>query len=329
VEKQLAYRPELDGLRAIAAIYVVLFHSMPDGPAQGGFVGVDIFFVLSGFLITCILSSELRSTGNIDLFRFYLRRSLRLVPALLLMLACYLVVGPFIWPGYNHGRDALIAATYISNYSLPRFLSQTWSLALEEQFYLIWPLFLPVVLLMRRPALWLSLAWVGITIWRNIETTDLMSYFRFDTRTSGLVLGAAIAFLPSLSVNKTLVAALAFACLFGQTSSANPAITLAEIMTALVILNPPQWLGKPALVQLGKLSYGIYLWHSPIVAALGPHFNPAITALMTLGLSIPLAYLSSITVELWGRALRDSIEARRRVAIEVRAGGAVARRATD
>lgn len=102
----MQYRPELDGLRAIAVVLVVLFHA--DGQVSGGFIGVDLFFVLSAFLITSLLASEWGESGVIDLKRFCWRRFLRLMPALLLLLATYLVVAPFVWPGHNHPRDPVL-----------------------------------------------------------------------------------------------------------------------------------------------------------------------------------------------------------------------------
>ena len=112
-----------------------------------GYFGVDLFFVLSGFLITRLLVDEIDSTGRIDLLRFYLRRLLRLTPALLLMLTAYLLIAPSLWPQLDlmsHVRDAALVAFYLSDYSQafwhnPKVLIHTWSLSVEEHFYLIWP----------------------------------------------------------------------------------------------------------------------------------------------------------------------------------------------
>jgi peptidoglycan/LPS O-acetylase OafA/YrhL len=126
------YVPELDGLRAFAAIAVVVFHAGRNAVLPGGCLGVDIFFVLSAFLITALLDNELRRTGKIDLPRFYLNRFFRLVPALLLMPAVYVNVAPRFWPNHNHLADAFLSAAYLSDYSYayshsPFYLRHTWS----------------------------------------------------------------------------------------------------------------------------------------------------------------------------------------------------------
>src|SRR4051812_33371050 len=101
----------LDGLRAIAVLSVVLFHAGTDGPLPGGFIGVDLFFILSGFLITGVLAK-----GE-PLGSFYWHRFWRLAPALLLFLGAYALFAPLVWPGYPHNRDALLAGLYVGNYS--------------------------------------------------------------------------------------------------------------------------------------------------------------------------------------------------------------------
>src|SRR3546814_6270958 len=145
----MPFFPALDGLRAVAVLAVMVFHAMT-GFATGGFLGVDVFFVLSGYLITCLLLVEHHGAGRIAISAFYLRRALRLYPALLLMLAVYLLAAPWLFPEASvssHARDALLAGTYLSDYSYaffkePFYLKHTWSLAAEEHFYLLWPLLL-------------------------------------------------------------------------------------------------------------------------------------------------------------------------------------------
>ena len=148
------FRPDIEGLRAVAVIGVVAYHfGVPGIP--GGFVGVDIFFVISGYLITRLLIEELEESGKINLLRFYGRRARRLLPALLLMMVATLVAIPFILAPSQQLRYAATAAAtslYASNvlflrdamdYFAPQNASNpflhTWSLAVEEQFYLIWP----------------------------------------------------------------------------------------------------------------------------------------------------------------------------------------------
>ena len=196
-------------MRAIAALLVVADHCRIPG-FEGGFYGVDLFFVLSGYLITRLLIDEHTSSGSIDLPRFYLRRYLRLTPPLLALLAAYLVFGPILWPQFDlwwHVRDALVAAFYISDYAraflqLPHIVQHTWSLGVEEHFYLLWPLAL--LGLLRLPARWRPAALFGLfvaaTAWRMIWYDDVSdwpeTYFRFDTRMAGLMLGALMVTLP-------------------------------------------------------------------------------------------------------------------------------------
>ena len=140
------YNPELDGLRAVAVVLVISDHCCVPVFDQGYF-GVDLFFVLSGFLITRLLIDEIDDTGRVDLWRFYLRRLLRLAPPLLLFLTAYMLIAPRLWPQFDlllHMRDAALAVFYLSDYSQafwhnPKVLIHTWSLSVEEHFYLIWP----------------------------------------------------------------------------------------------------------------------------------------------------------------------------------------------
>lgn len=308
----MRYIPELDGLRAVAVVAVVLFHADPSGPFSGGFVGVDLFFVLSGFLITSILAAEWKAAGSIDLWRFYRRRFLRLMPALLFLLAVYLVVAPLAWPGHPHGRDALLTGLYLSDYSYafwqaPFYLQHTWSLAVEEQFYLLWPLLLVPLLKTKRPLLWLGIAWLAVTVWRASFTDWTDYYYRFDTRGSGLLLGAMLAFVrfragPMLGYASLGLLGLIF--LIGNIAAAMLFISPTELAAAALILAPLPFLANPALVWTGKISYGIYLWHFPIAYALRSELPFAFTAPLTLALSIGCAALSFYTVEAWARRLK-------------------------
>src|SRR5690349_20309645 len=134
----------LDGARALAVLLVLLHHTRVPGFA-GGFIGVDVFFVLSGYLITSILLREADSAGDIRIGRFLLRRALRLYPPLLLMLSAVLILGPSIWPTEQLGMPVLISALYLSDYATAFYgplsvIGHTWSLAVEEHFYLLWPI---------------------------------------------------------------------------------------------------------------------------------------------------------------------------------------------
>ena len=190
----LRYNPAFDGLRAIAALCVIASHCELPGLA-GGFYGVDLFFVLSGFLITWLLFDEHSVTGRIDLPYFFFRRYLRLTPPLLAMLAVYLAIAPTAWPEFSlwsHIRDVLLTGSYVSDYArafwgTPLILQHSWSLGVEEHFYLLWPL--AVLALLRLPARWRPAAlfclYIAATAWRMAwyrdETTWPETYYRFDT----------------------------------------------------------------------------------------------------------------------------------------------------
>ncbi len=298
----------------MAVVMVVLFHA--DGPITGGFVGVDLFFVLSAFLITSLLAAEWREAGSIDIKRFYWRRFLRLMPALLLLLAAYLAVAPLVWPGHDHARDAVLTGLYLSDYSyafaqLPFYLRHTWSLSVEEHFYLLWPLLLVPLLKTQRPLALLVVAYVLATLWRFSFDDWLSYYYRFDTRASGLILGAALA-LVAPKVTKQLfycaLLALAAVALNAQIADSKFAISVAELASAVLILGAIQghwrWLAHPALVRVGRLSYGIYLWHYPLVFAVRDHLSFAATVALGLAFSLVMASISYATVEAMGRRLK-------------------------
>uniref|UniRef100_UPI00197C3ED3 acyltransferase family protein n=1 Tax=Microbacterium sp. CPCC 204701 TaxID=2493084 RepID=UPI00197C3ED3 len=206
----------LDGLRAIAVTLVVVYHLFPPALLPGGFIGVDVFFVISGFLITSLLLREHDATGRIRLGRFWVRRARRLLPALVAVVA---VCSTLAWVV---GGDVLVrlgaqiagVATFSYNWlsiaggggyfaaATPELFRNFWSLAVEEQFYVLWPLVLPLVLFL--PRAWLRIAvamvfaaasaiWMGAVISRGDDLTR--AYFGTDTHAFGLLLGVALAFL--------------------------------------------------------------------------------------------------------------------------------------
>ncbi|XWO46422.1 acyltransferase [[Pseudomonas] boreopolis] len=182
---------------------VMLFHArFPYLP--GAFAGVDIFFVLGGYLITWMLQAEYTRNHRVDVQAFYIRRVGRLLPALVAMLAAYLCIAPLLWPGESHLLQALTALLGLADYTraflgVPRYLTHTWSLAVEHHFYLLWPLLLPWFLRRTKPLLLLGGVYLAAWGWRLVclqfgqEWGEM--YYRFDTRMSGLVLGSWLAVL--------------------------------------------------------------------------------------------------------------------------------------
>ncbi|MQQ08413.1 acyltransferase family protein [Epibacterium sp. SM1979] len=308
----LAYRPEIDGMRAIAVISVMIYHlkiSMGDSTLlKGGFLGVDLFFVLSGFLITQILIREFNTTGKISIRQFYWRRAKRILPPLL---AVMLVSLPAAWvillPSEleRFSLSLLSALAFISNgfwfFELSEYGAQsgllqpflhTWSLAIEEQYYIVFPPLL--ILLLRRGslriALWVMVGAALVSLIASEALTELhpsLSFYSPTSRAWELLAGSILAALTLMrpdglmgGVLQRVVPALSlvvfFACIiaFDLAKLAHPGlVTLPVILATCGLI----WFMRPGdpvtdvlasgpMVYIGKLSYSIYLWHFPVFA---------------------------------------------------------------
>lgn len=289
---------------------LVLAHHCEVPGFAGGYSGVDLFFVLSGYLITSILRSEAERGGGIDLMRFYCGRAIRLWPPLLLMLAMYAAASPWFFVVSDLQRDLLLTSTYLADYSfafwqVPDYLRHTWSLAVEEHFYLIWPL---VIMLTARwkpmmlAVLFIAL-FVGDTVWRLLQLLVFADwwhriYFSFDTRVSGLMLGAAIAVLPWrpersadwLAGSALAVVAMnvAFLATRGQFILGSVSFDVTAAVLVLALAGKPGRvagaLSKQPFVYLGMLSYSIYLISYPIQRALDHQYSwPVMLAIVFAG----------------------------------------------
>jgi peptidoglycan/LPS O-acetylase OafA/YrhL len=336
----LGYLPQLDGLRAFAVLAVMLFHANV-GWAKGGFLGVDVFFVLSGFLITRLLLEERIVTRAVALGRFYLRRILRLFPALV---AVSIACGIYAWIWLPHPqavqawRDVLATATYHMNWvqALDRhrplfgLLDHAWSLSIEEQFYVLWPLALIAAFRAggtRAVGLVAGLGAAASAIWRALllasgaATTRV--YFGLDTHADGLLVGCALACVtvarpkvggvPTRAVGRWLgPVALALVV------TAMATVTLADrglydwgyfvfvLLTAIAILDlygrgpTSRVLRLAPLVAIGRISYGLYLWHWPIYLVLNGgriHWSFVPLTLLRLAVSGAVAVLSYVLIE--------------------------------
>lgn len=329
----MKYNPSLDVLRVFAVAAVLAFHARVPG-FEGGWLGVDLFFVLSGYLITTLLLRE-KQNGGIHLLAFYGRRLRRLWPALLFLLAGYFIAAPFLWPAASAEsvlRNVLIAGTYSSDYGmaywgLPRHIHHTWSLAVEEHYYLLWA---PVIALLcrlekHRLILAVALLYLLATSVRFLtlaQSADwIATYYAFHTRLSGLMLGslAAIFLLEGQrSSDRSAVYAwcgLGASCAVISMSSWNDdlsitvGIMVAELgALALVVasVHRPAWLNATRLSAAGKYTYGIYLWHYPIMNAMSRHdFGWPSTLALGSFLSIALAIISFHTIEAMFRRERN------------------------
>ncbi|KRA42874.1 acyltransferase [Pseudoxanthomonas sp. Root630] len=277
----MTYNPALDGIRALAVIAVLLFHARIPW-AQGGMGGVDVFFVLSGYLITRILAGEAAATGTIHLRRFYVRRLRRLYPALLALLATYLVFAPMVFPAVTKDQwliEPLAGSLYLSDYYRafglePNYLTHLWSLAVEEQFYLLWPLLLLGVTRLERGAAIrvLVVVFIVATAWRAWSAlnwaNDEQLYYHFDMRLSGLALGGVLGYsrIEARQWVGWLGLAGTIACVLIVSKDDAlyyvVGITVTEVAAALLVVGAPAALGR--LSWLGKMSYGLYLWHYPL-----------------------------------------------------------------
>jgi peptidoglycan/LPS O-acetylase OafA/YrhL len=325
---------EFDGLRAIAVALVVLFHAKTG--LAGGYIGVDIFFVLSGYLITTLLVAEHNATGRISLLRFYMRRACRLTPALWLMIATAVIIVWLILKE-NMSRshfDAISAAGlyymnwYRAEYRPEWILGHTWSVAVEEQFYLVWPPILVIALYFRpQSARWIAavLLIASTVTWTIFVMRDISAwriYAGSDTRSSELFVGCLLALWPP-SVKVSTFAAK-FVCVplivLAVTSLTLEWSTgfmicggfhLVALLTAWLLIairagSPFNVvLRHPALVYIGRISYGIYLWHYPILALLYSHGVNAVAA-ASVGIPLSVAFASMSFFLMERRILRFS-----------------------
>jgi peptidoglycan/LPS O-acetylase OafA/YrhL len=332
--RSLPYEPALDGLRGLAISLVMVFHADETG-LRGGFLGVDIFFVLSGFLITTLLLQEWRSTQRIDLRQFIYRRALRLMPAFLVLLVGFTTVSLLVLDpdrARSNAIDAIIALCSLSNWAMafnlhpPNYLAHTWSLSIEEQYYLLWPLALMALLhrgrSMHQVATIVAVAAVATWILRvalGLGGSSLERlHYGLDTRADALLAGCLLGLLLSrqvLSSQRRYLTApalgmLSCAGILGLLVLAaliewpdrhvhywySPAVAL---LTALVIADimlsersrVRRALSTPVLVWLGSLSYGLYLWHAPIDRAMA-HFGFSPLGILTLGSVLALGAAS-------------------------------------
>ena len=314
-ELTMGYQPALDGLRALSVIAVILYHA-DVAWLPGGFLGVEVFFVVSGFLITSLMIEERAASGRVSLRTFWARRARRLLPALFVMLAATAIAIAFFAtdsaPDFR--RDVVPSVLYVSNWwqiyfvETPYFaasdlpvLRHLWSLAVEEQWYLLWPLlFLMFARMPRRIAAGLvavlalvSMAGTALAWLPDSESRTNLLYLSTPTRASGLLLGAVLAFWWQrahtqsrlLTVALDGFALVAFIVLGVAAASVGvndetlyrgwlAATSVASVVLIVVAVRPSRsvvrrLISLQPIAAIGRRSYGLYLWHWPIFVIAG------------------------------------------------------------
>lgn len=333
---QTKYRPDIDGLRAVAIILVVLFHAFPNSPLfKGGFIGVDVFFVISGFLITSIISHDLNN-NTFSIQRFYRNRIKRIFPSLLTVLfavAIFSWVALFAEEFKKLGLHYIGAATFSTNFilnhesgyfdsaSILKPLLHLWSLAIEEQFYIFWPILLWTSF--KATKRYLVIFWLlflsSFLLQFHEQLSDMtaafyLPQFRFWELLSGSLLALGLknhqlrpSFLAELIALTGLSLILAGAMFYCQENTKNIYILLFPILgTLLVIISPStsyinhKILSNKWMVAIGLISYPLYLWHWPILSLDKIIFNvddSIYRQLLLVLLSLILAVLTYYFVE--------------------------------
>ncbi|MEP9349458.1 acyltransferase family protein [Xanthobacter sp. KR7-225] len=330
----MKYRADIDGLRALAILPVVLFHG---GIVTGGFVGVDVFFVISGFLITNIIYSEIVD-NNFSIIKFYDRRIRRIIPALFFMIFCVTGLAFALFPAadlIDYGRSVIATTLFASNIYFwgsvdyfsdgerPLPLLHTWSLAVEEQFYIFFPIFLIVAMrFLKARAVFVALAAVAAVSlaasWWGAQEVPRLTFYMLPTRAWELLAGSLLA-LPVLrplpSRHAPWVAWLGLVLLvvpMGLYTSQTtfPGITaLPPVLGSALIIyagmsgaggTVKTLLSNPALVYVGRISYSLYLWHWPLLVFGYLYFGSDmgwVPTLVLIALSVALAAFSLHFVE--------------------------------
>jgi peptidoglycan/LPS O-acetylase OafA/YrhL len=301
---------EIQGLRAFAVVLVLLYHAKF---LSGGFIGVDIFYVISGYLITGLITKELENSGSIDLFRFYNRRIKRLLPASFFVLFATALIAWFVYPSTSRndlGKGLFAAGTYTSNYlfawwgndyqhlnAKPSPFIHFWSLAVEEQFYLIWPVLLLIASKFGKKLLPICLITVtALSFIFSIyltNTAPIWAFYSLPTRAWELGIGALLLFIPRTYFSKRNYGPIASMFLLGSAilmseKTAFPGwIAMVPVAAvALLIATISTWsnwltsiLNSRLSQWIGGISYPLYLWHWPLLVLPSSYLGRSLTVI--------------------------------------------------
>jgi peptidoglycan/LPS O-acetylase OafA/YrhL len=337
--RALSYRADIDGLRAFAVMAVVLFH-LGFGPVPGGFVGVDVFFVISGFLITGLILNKLKQ-GQFSFWEFYARRTRRIYPALFVMILVVLLAGYFVLTPAEYsalGESAAYSSAFLANVyfwlntgyfdrsadTMP--LLHIWSIGVEEQFYLIWPILLVVV--WRYVRVGRKVAFVALSgattllaalciVWTALDANSAF-YLPF-TRLWEFTLGALVLALPEIrksalagAISALGMGAILYASLIFTTDLAYPGLyaILPCLGTAAVLSADGRgpvgrFLSLGPNILLGKMSYSLYLWHWPMIVFYDTYAGEHDQKVWLIVTALAVAIFSWRFVELPIRRRRD------------------------
>lgn len=334
----IKYRADIDGLRALAVL-LVIFNHINISLFSGGFIGVDIFFVISGFLITSIIYKEM-TEDRFSIAKFYKKRVIRLGPALFTVLATVSVICSFILLPHELSEyfKSLVYSTFLmANIYMRKEVGEyfatsvdevpllhLWSLGVEEQFYIFWPLIL-LLLIKKTNAKWLFWIVLGLIICSIYQAEYQIlknagkAYYRVTVRACEMLLGALICFLPIIKIRETIarifvwigiIIVIACAVIFDEKTkfpglnSMIPCLATAVIIYMGQVLNKHNYLlANPISTWIGKISYPMYLWHWPLIVFLNIYLIPldAVIQLGIVSLTIIMAYATYKFIELPAR----------------------------
>lgn len=330
------YRPDIDGIRAVAVILVVVFHYFP-AAAPGGYVGVDVFFVISGYLITGIIAREVES-GSFTFREFYSRRIRRIFPALAIVLAATFVMAwRWLLPDefVSFGQTLIGGATFAANFVLLnqsgyfdtsahlKPLLHLWSLGIEEQFYIVWPIIIIAVRRFRASltgtVMVLLVGPFSLSVWM-IATDPVPTFYLPFTRAWELMVGSALAVAPVSILYRTSdnarsvagVGLIAAAAVLLNARMPFPGwlALMPTIGAALLISSPNAWINRsvlahPCAVYVGLISYPLYLWHWPLITFANITSPEGVPTIERVGLILFSVFLSTATYHLVERRLRS------------------------